>query len=47
MIGRIYHPNGDIASEVLKNGFARLSTPKDMNFDADYFRELKQAQLIG
>lgn len=41
MVGRILFPAGDIACEVLKQGFCRISTPKDMNFDADYFRELK------
>lgn len=46
-VGRLFFPAGDIASEILKQGFCRLSTPKDTNFDADYFRELKQAQLIG
>ena len=45
--GRILFPQGDIASEILKNGLAKLSTPKDMNFDAQYFKELKTAQMIG
>jgi len=34
LVGRILFPQGDIASEILKNGLAKLSTPKDMNFDA-------------
>jgi endonuclease YncB( thermonuclease family) len=41
LVGRIIFPQGDIASEILKNGLAKLSTPKDMNFDAHYFKELK------
>jgi len=47
LIGRILFPNGDIAAEILKSGLAKLSMPKDMNFDAEYFKELKQAQQIG
>ena len=47
LVGRVHFPQGDIASEILKRGLAKLSTPKDMDFDAEYFRELKQAQLIG
>ena len=45
--GRIHFPQGDIAAELLKKGLAKLSTPKDSDFDAVYYRELKQAQLIG
>ena len=45
--GRIHFPQGDIAAELLKKGLAKLSTPKDSAFDAVYYRELKQAQLIG
>lgn len=47
LVGRIMFPQGDIASEILKNGLAKLSTPKDMNFDAQYFKELKTSQMIG
>lgn len=47
LVGRILFPQGDIASEILKNGLAKLSTPKDMNFDSNYFKELKTAQIIG
>ena len=47
LIGRVHFPQGDIAAEILKRGLAKLSTPKDSDFDADYYRELKQAQLIG
>ena len=43
LVGRIFFPAGDIAAEVLKSGLAKLSMPKDMNFDAEYFKELKQA----
>ena len=46
-VGRLHFPSGDIASEILKRGLAKLSTPKDSDFDADYYRELKQAQMIG
>ena len=47
LVGRIHFSAGDIASEILKKGFAKLSTPKDTDFDAEYYRELKQAQIIG
>ena len=47
MSGRIIHPQGDIAYEVLKNGFSKLNTPKTIDFDAEYFRKLKEAQLIA
>ena len=47
LVGRVHFPQGDIAAEILKRGLAKLSTPKDSDFDAEYFRELKQAQLIG
>jgi len=40
---RIYHPAGDIAYEVLKNGYAKLNTPKNTDFDAEYFKTLKEA----
>ena len=43
LIGRIFFPAGDIAAEILKSGLAKLNMPKDMNFDAEYFKELKQA----
>jgi len=42
-VGRIFFPAGDIAVEILKNGLAKLNTPKDMNFDAEYFKDLRQA----
>ena len=45
--GRIYHPAGDIAFEVAKNGFSKVNVPKDTDFDADYFKTLKEAQLIA
>jgi endonuclease YncB( thermonuclease family) len=47
LVGRCHFPQGEIASELLKKGLVKLSTPKDSNFDSDYFRELKNAQLIG
>jgi endonuclease YncB( thermonuclease family) len=43
IIGRIFFPAGDIASEILKSGLAKLSTPKDMNFDSEYYGELKKS----
>ena len=43
LIGRLHFPQGDIASELLKRGLVKLSTPKDSDFDAEYYRELKQA----
>ena len=47
LIGRVHYAAGDIAAEVLKRGLCKLSTPKDSDFDAAYYRELKGAQLIG
>jgi staphylococcal nuclease domain-containing protein 1 len=47
LVGRIYHPAGDIATEVLKNGFSKLNAPKTIEFDAEYYKTLKSAQLIA
>lgn len=41
LVGRIHFSAGEIAAEILKNGFCKLSTPKDSNFDAAYYKELK------
>jgi hypothetical protein len=46
-VGRIFHPAGDIACEILKGGYSKLNTPKTQDFDADYFRTLKEAQVIA
>jgi hypothetical protein len=43
LVGRIFHPAGDISFEVLKNGLAKLNMPKNIEFDADYFKTLKEA----
>lgn len=43
LLAHIFHPAGDIAYEVLKNGFARLNSPKQTEYDADYYRKLKEA----
>jgi hypothetical protein len=43
LVGRILFSAGEIAAEILKNGFCKLSTPKDSNFDAAYYKELKNA----
>ena len=43
LVGRIYHPAGDIAYEVLKNGFSKLTVPKNTDFDAEYYKTLKEA----
>lgn len=43
LYARIYHPAGDIAYEVLKNGYAKLQTPKTTDFDAEYYKTLKEA----
>jgi hypothetical protein len=32
---------------VVKAGFAKLNTPKTTEFDADYYKSLKEAQLIA
>jgi len=47
LVGRVHYPSGDIAAELLKRGLAKLSTPKDSSFDPVYYKELKQAQMIG
>lgn len=47
LVGRVLHPAGEIAYEVLKNGYAKLNMPKTPDFDADYFKTLKEAQLIA
>jgi hypothetical protein len=44
---RIFHPAGDIAYEVLKSGFSKLMQPKNIDFDAEYYKTLKEAQLIA
>lgn len=43
LVGRLHFPQGEIAAELLKKGLVKLSTPKDSDFDAEYYRELKQA----
>lgn len=47
LVGRVFHPAGDIAYEVLKNGYSKLNMPKNIDFDAEYFKTLKEAQLIA
>lgn len=47
LYARVHHPAGDIAYEILKNGFSKLNTPKNTDFDADYYKTLKEAQLIA
>jgi staphylococcal nuclease domain-containing protein 1 len=47
LMAKIYHPAGDIAYEVLKAGFSKLSQPKNIDFDAEYYKTLKEAQLIA
>ena len=41
-VGRVHYV-GDIAAELLKLGLAKVAAPKEANFDAEYFKELKQA----
>lgn len=41
LVGRILFSAGEIAAEILKQGFCKLSTPKDSNFDAAYYKDLK------
>lgn len=43
LVGRIFFPKGDIGTEILNRGLAKLSTPRDTNFDAEYFAQLKKA----
>lgn len=47
LLGRIYHPAGDIAQEVVKMGFSKLTSPKNYDFDAEYYKQLKEAQLVA
>ena len=44
-VGRIFFPAGDIATELLKAGLAKVSAPKSTDdiVDATYFKELKNA----
>ncbi len=44
---RIHHPAGDIAYEIVKNGYSKLNQPKTTDFDADYFKSLKEAETIA
>lgn len=48
-VGRVHFPAGDIACELLKAGLVKVASPKsgDDLFDAEYFKQLKQAQMIG
>jgi len=32
---------------VLKNGFSKLNPPKTTEFDAEYYKTLKEAQLLA
>ena len=43
LVGQIYFKEGDIAQEVLKAGLAKVSMPKDTDFDANYLKDLKNA----
>ena len=45
--GRVFHPAGNIAAEILKQGISKLVMPKDIDYDPDYYKELKAAQLIA
>lgn len=47
LVGRIFHPAGDIAYEIVKNGFSKINIPKTTDFDADYYKTLKEAQLVA
>lgn len=40
LVGRVHYV-GDIACELLKQGLARVAAPREPNFDAEYFKELK------
>jgi hypothetical protein len=47
-VGRIFHPAGDMAAEILKKGYSKLSSPKEIEkLDVAYFHQLKQAQMIA
>lgn len=47
LYARIYHPCGDIAYEIVKNGYSKLNQPKHTDFDADHFKQLKEAETIA
>ena len=42
-VGRVHHPQGDIAYEVLKNGYSKLNPPKNMEFNQENYKRLKEA----
>lgn len=48
LVGRIHHPQGDIALLLVESGFARTAKPKaDEITDAAYFKELRDAFTIA
>jgi len=48
LVGRIHFHAGDIASEVLKAGYAKVIIPKvKEGIDAEYLKQLKVAQTIA
>ena len=55
VVGRLLHPAGDIAEELLKQGFAKVVAPQKSEdkedltpkFDQDYFAKLKQVEVIA
>lgn len=48
LIGRIHFHAGDIASEVVKAGYAKVQIPKNKDgIDAEYLKQLKVAQTVS
>lgn len=47
-VARVHHPSGDIARELVKAGYAKVTTPKkDVDYDKDYFHDLQSDQLLA
>ena len=47
LVGRIHHPQGDIALELVKKGLSKILVPEGDDYDKDYYRQLKDAQDVA
>jgi endonuclease YncB( thermonuclease family) len=49
-VGRVFHPAGNIAAEIVRQGFAKVNQPRGdstEDYDPDYMKDLKQAQMVA